>query len=203
MLSGPPDSTTWVVTIKVQGIQTFACLREKPVSVRCFIVHIAGSATKPAGEKMRATWMESGTLIVLGIIAIWDGVGIAGQTSKYKLAELSGGYEAMLGALLVIASVTYVTRERTRMPSIAPDQRLSGGLLRVFTALTILAAYLLIMPLLGYMLSTAFVLVAYIRFFSSYRWTSIIAYSCLFAVGTTYVWVLAQLTMPQGVIPWP
>lgn len=145
--------------------------------------------------------VETGLLLVLAVVAIGDGLAVSGQKSATQVSGATvGGYEILLGALLAVFMVAYLLRFGREK---GLDWKNETNIGRVFLAFGILLVYALVMPLLGYMLSTALVLIVLLRFFSPYRLGPVIAASCLAAVGTTWLWAELVIALPTGFIPWP
>jgi hypothetical protein len=70
-------------------------------------------------------------------------------------------------------------------------------------AILILLAYTLLMPVLGYLLSTVLALVVYLRIFGKYRWTFILGFSCVVSIGSAWLWDWLAIMLPTGPLPWP
>jgi len=73
----------------------------------------------------------------------------------------------------------------------------------VVTAFGILAGYAIVMPYLGYLLSTLLVTVAYMRGLGGYRWRISLIFAVVFAVGSAWLWARLIIVVPQGPLPWP
>ncbi len=150
---------------------------------------------------VRQRVIETGVLLALAVLAIGDGLVVSGQKSATQVSGATvGGYEMLLGALLAVFGVAYALRYRREK---GLDWKSEPNTGRVFLAFGILMVYALAMPYLGYMLSTALVLVALLRFFSPYRLGPVIVASCLVAVGTAWLWAELVIALPTGFIPWP
>ncbi len=145
--------------------------------------------------------VETGLLLALAIVAIGDGLAVSGQKSATQVsATMVGGYEMLLGVILVVFVIAYLLRFGREK---GLDWKSETGIGRVFLAFGILLVYALAMPFLGYMLSTALVLIALLRFFSPYRLLPEVAASCLVAFGTAWLWAELVIALPPGFIPWP
>ena len=146
---------------------------------------------------MRVKTIEQWILFGVGAVVIVDGITLASTWKERMRALESGGYEILLGVLLIGLTALY----RLRQPGVewpgGPGARL------VAIGFGILAGYALLMPHLGYMLSTFLVVAAYMRTFGKYRWTTTLAFSAAFAVGTAWIWAKLIIILPNGIVPWP
>lgn len=139
--------------------------------------------------------VEVSVLLVVASLAVVDGIAIASGTQLRSLE--AGGYEILLGVLLLLAIAVYWTRE-----SVA-DWGGSERTRWVIIAMAILAAYALLLSNLGYLLSTVLAFVLYLRLFSSYGWLPILAYAVLVSVGSAWLWASLAIGLPRGILPWP
>jgi hypothetical protein len=115
----------------------------------------------------------------------------------------SGGYLVLLGALLVCLALAYAVRLRLGRLRAGFADGIGGGARRVCGAVGILAGYVLLMDRLGYVLSTAAFLVAFLRLFGSYAWLWILVASLGLAVVLAHSWALLGLMLPGGILGWP
>lgn len=145
---------------------------------------------------LRPKLIEVLVLLVIASLAIVDGVAIASHRDQMRALE-AGGYEILLGVLLIAATIAYAMRERAATWTRGKGARWAVG------AFGILATYALLIPLLGYVLSTLLTFLAYLRFFSPYRWAPIIAYSLVVSVGSAGLWESLAISLPDGLLPWP
>jgi len=67
----------------------------------------------------------------------------------------------------------------------------------------IFVAYVALLPIAGYMLSSTVAFLVYLRIYSTYRWPAIIAGSLIVGVGSAYLWQWLQTGLPSGFLPWP
>ena len=139
--------------------------------------------------------IELAVLLVVAALALVDGVAIA-SGHQLRAAE-AGGYEILLGSLLLVATAVYWIQE----PETGWGE--GHGTRWVLTAIAILAAYAFLMSTLGYLLSTLLAFIVYLRVFSSYRWVPILAYSAVVSVGSAWLWISLAIALPEGVLPWP
>jgi hypothetical protein len=166
-------------------------------------------------ETVRRRSLELLVLFLLAGVTIYDGVRIvirgralsaAGGLSSYMAlgAGQAGVYLAFLGGLLACLSIIYFwIGIRTDGRKSSFERRAEEGIQWVLIAFAILAAYVLIMGSLGYMLSTALFLVVFFKVFGSYRWLPSLLGALAIAVGSAYFWATLGMMLPQGIIPWP
>jgi hypothetical protein len=141
--------------------------------------------------------VELAALALVAATALAEGVRIMIRHRASLRAFEAGGYLVILGALLAALGVVYALR--------APAERwqeTQGGR-RVLVAVALLVAYALALPVLGYLLSTALALVAYLRAFSAYGWAATLAFASAVAVATAWLWRFLVVILPPGVLPWP
>ncbi len=146
---------------------------------------------------MRLRLVESALLMVVALVAIAEGIRIIVQQATKLRAFEAGGYLILIGLLLVGMTILYWLRE----PEIRWDAG-EGGRWAIIAAL-ILVGYTLLLPVLGYVLSTVLALVIYLRFFGSYRWAFILGFSCAVSVGSAWMWDWLSIMLPTGPLPWP
>lgn len=146
---------------------------------------------------MRLKTLETLVLGALAALVLWDGVHLASRYKEQLRAMEAGGYEILLGLLLAALTALYWFREAGTRWTWG-----SGGR-HVACAFGILAAYILALPPLGYLLSTLLAVVAYLRILGGYRWRSSLLFAGGFAVGTAWLWAWLAIVLPQGILPWP
>ncbi|HSB72976.1 MAG TPA: tripartite tricarboxylate transporter TctB family protein [Candidatus Methylomirabilis sp.] len=146
---------------------------------------------------MRLRTIESALLAVVALTAVGEGLRIIfGYTTRLRAFE-AGGYLVLIGLLLAGVTILYWRRE--------PEARweVGQGGRWVMIAMLILVAYTLLLPVLGYLLSTTLVFIVYLRAFSTYRWPFILGFSCTVGVGSTWAWDQLAIMLPAGPLPWP
>ncbi len=146
---------------------------------------------------MRTKPIEIGVLMTLSVVVIADGIALASTWKERMRALESGGFEILLGVLLAVFTYVYWRREP------GEDWDNSHGAIYVAAAFGILCGYVLLMPHLGYLLSTLLAVTAYMRGLANYRWVSSIAFATVFAVGSAWFWAKLIIVLPQGILPWP
>ncbi len=146
---------------------------------------------------MRLKPIESVVLMLMALTAIGEGIRIVIQQATKLRAFQAGGYLVLIGLLLAGMTILYWLRE----PEIRWDAG-EGGRWAMIAAL-ILVGYTLLLPVLGYVLSTVLAFVIYLRFFGSYRWAFTIAFSCAVSVGSAWLWDWLSIMLPAGPLPWP
>lgn len=156
---------------------------------------------EPDRETSRAARLADPALLLLaGSAAIADGARIVLTKRETVGGVEAGGWIAATGALLVACTLVQLfgDREPAGEPAIAA-KRLASPL----AALAMLAAYVLLVDILGYLMSTALFLAVYLRVFGRYRWPAVAAISVPFAVGSAWLWAAMNMLLPQGPLPWP
>ncbi len=157
------------------------------------------------GEKgVIGNWIEKSVLFGLSIVAVIDGCRLIFLHSSTFGSSQAGGYLVLLGLLIGLLSV-HVWR-RGNLGNHPPTEALpeKGKMTRsVVLCLLILAGTSLLIPLLGYMLSTVFFFLAYFRILGSYRWLRALLLSAALGVLFAYIFTEAGMMLPQGLIPWP
>jgi hypothetical protein len=159
------------------------------------------AARRPAVSLAR--FIEPSLLILLGGAGVADGWRIVATKAETPGGVETGGWIAALGALLVVGAGIHLARDGGReRPSETPAE--PDGLFKPpAIALVLLLLYVALMPPLGYVLATALFVAAYLRIFGRYRSLTIAAIAIPFAAGSGWLWSALNMTLPQGVLPWP
>ena len=146
---------------------------------------------------MRLKSIESAVLMLMAVTALGEGIRIIVQQATKLRALEAGGYLVLVGLLLAGMTVLYWLRE--------PETRweVGQGGRWVMIAIVILVGYTLLMPVLGYLLSSVLALVVYLRIFGKYRWTFILGFSCVVSIGSAWLWDWLAIMLPTGPLPWP
>ncbi len=151
-----------------------------------------------AGQSgMRSKSIESVILMLLALTATGEGIRIIIQQAAKLRGFQAGGYLVLIGLLLAGMTVLYWRREPEH-PWDAGD-----GTRWVMIATLILGGYTLLLPLLGYLLSSLIAFVIYLRVFGRYRWRFILGLSCVLSVGSAWLWDRLAIGLPSGPLPWP
>lgn len=147
----------------------------------------------------RRDQISAGLLVLLGIATHWFARGI---TARFPNGVDSGFFPEMTSALLVfVAVVIAVSAGRVRQDKKAPSKR-DRDLMRVGGTFALMAAFIALMPILGFALSAALFLPAQISVLAPpghRRLSSFIAVS-LVAAGAIYA-IFAMgfgLVLPRG-----
>ena len=146
---------------------------------------------------MRIKSSEVIILLTLSAVVAWDGIRLARRSAEHLRALEAGGYEILLGVVLAALTVLYWIRE--------PGTVWTGGRGEryVTIAFGILVAYALLMPYLGYLLSSVLVVVVYMRVLGGYRWGFSLIFAVALAVSSAWLWAWLVIILPQGFFPWP
>lgn len=146
---------------------------------------------------MRLKPVELIVLFAVAATVLWDGVGLASRYKEHLRAAEAGGYEILLGALLLALTILYWRREQG---TLWVGGR--GGRYVAF-AFGILIVYTLTMPYLGYLLGTALAVTAYVRILGGYRWVPSLIFACALSISSAWLWAWLAIMLPQGILPWP
>ncbi len=137
---------------------------------------------------MRLRLIESLMLLLLALLAIWDGGRIIVSKRRMLGAMEAGAWIALLGLLLVALCVAHwlsLSREEMRPASSWRDE---PGLRRVAAGSALLVGYVAAIDFVGYVLATAMFLVLCFRIFGAYRWAYVLVASTALAIGSLYLW---------------
>jgi hypothetical protein len=150
------------------------------------------------------TWIERGGLCALSVIAIGDGIRIIAFHSATFGAYHAGGYLILLGVLIgFLTTLTWARGESGPRPSSENKTEKKGIPKPVVLCLAILAGSAILIPFLGYMISTVLFFLAYFRILGGYRWPRALALSIGLGVVFAYIFSVAGMMLPQGPVPWP
>ncbi len=146
---------------------------------------------------MRLKSIETAILMLMALTATGEGIRIIIQQAAKLRGFQAGGYLVLIGLLLAGMTLLYWWRE--------PERRWDAGegTRWVMIAALILGGYTLLLPLLGYVLSTLLAIIMYLRVFGAYRWSFILGFSCALSVGTAWLWDWLAIVLPTGPLPWP
>jgi hypothetical protein len=146
---------------------------------------------------VRLKTVETLILGALASLVVWDGVHLASRYKEHLRAMEAGGYEILLGLLLAALTILYWRYETgTRWVWGMGGRHVAG-------AFGILAAYSLALPPLGYLVSTALTVLAYMQILGGYGWLSSLLFAGGFSVGSAWLWAWLAIALPQGILPWP
>lgn len=146
---------------------------------------------------MHVKTIEAIVLLALASVVIWDGAHLASRYKEHLRALEAGGYEILLGLLLVAFTILYQFREA------AATWAWGTGARYVASAFGILAVYTIAMPPLGYLLSTTLAVLAYMRILGGYGWLSSLLFAGGFSASSAWLWAWLAIALPQGFLPWP
>lgn len=150
-----------------------------------------------------ARFLEPVVLIVVGGAGVVDGWRIITTKSETPGGVEAGGWIAVLGAMLVAGACIQIARDVFRRTEAAPPTEPDALFKPPAIALVLLLLYVALMPPLGYVLATALFTAAYLRIFGQYGPLTIAAIAIPFAAATGWLWSALNMTLPQGILPWP
>ena len=153
---------------------------------------------------MVAGWIEKTILLTLSALAVADGFRIIlGHSSTFG-AMHAGGYLVLLGLLLGGLTIFSQLKDGHERTGSEDEKRGKDGFPRpVILCLAILSGSSLLIPWLGYMLSTVIFFFAYFRLLGGYRGLPALLWSAGLGVLFAYIFALAGMMLPQGPISWP
>ena len=104
----------------------------------------------------------------------------------------------LLSLLLIVGGLRRsASRASIRWPS-------GRGLVWIVSALVALAAYTLLVNVLGYIISTFAFLVVVVRMLGTYRWYTVVSFSLAVSVGMYFVFATwLQMSLPTGLLVVP
>ncbi len=153
---------------------------------------------------MIGNWIEKTVLFGLSLVAILDGCRLIFLHSSTFGSIQAGGYLVLLGLLIGFLSLHAWRRGNLGSRPAAGAQTEKGKTARsVVLCLLILSGTSLLIPWLGYMLSTVLFFLAYFRVLGGYRWSRALWLSAMLGLFFAYVFAEAGMMLPQGFIPWP
>lgn len=152
---------------------------------------------------MRRTGVEHLLLLLPAIAAVWGGVRTEIQNPGMMGARLGGAYVALLGFILACLVVAHWFTSSSRGTEPGPEPSADKDLRRVGIGLGFFLGYILLIGVLGYLLSTALFFAVCLRLFGAYRWAQTAIGSLAAAIGLAYLWEQLEMTLPQGILPWP
>ena len=150
-----------------------------------------------------ARFIEPIILVLAGGAGIVDGWRIITTKAETPGGVEAGGWIATLGALLVIGTCIHLALEVARGPAAETATEPDALFKPPAIALVLLLLYVAMLTPLGYVLATALFMAAYLRIFGRYGPLTIAAIAIPFAAGSGWLWSVLNMTLPQGVLPWP
>jgi putative tricarboxylic transport membrane protein len=164
--------------------------------------HIGPGPAAPRRVRKLPRMLDPIFLMLVGIVGIADGTRIINIKREVVGGIATGGWIAGLGALLVAGTIIHLAKGAGPAEETDPDG--SQVLLKQpVIAFAMLVIYIALIEPLGYMLSTVLFMAIYLRVFGHYRYVTIAAISCLFAVASGWLWAVMNMMLPQGLLPWP
>ena len=142
-----------------------------------------------------------GTLVVLGVLSLWEGWRLHALRTQMVAGAVVGDdtFPLIVGAALLLlgASILFVAK----LPQVKVARPYGEPRMRMILGASILAAYWVIVPYLGYTGSTALVSTGLFRAMGGYRWPQALLLGGA-ATGMLYllfrVWLLQPL--PTGLL---
>lgn len=150
-----------------------------------------------------ARFSEPVALLLVGGAGVVDGWRVIMTKAETPGGVAAGGWIAALGALLVAGAFIHIVLDllRESQPKATEEPRAPIKLPAI--ALVMLLLYVALMPPLGYALATALFMAAYLRIFGGYGPLTTAAIAISFAAGSGWLWSALNMTLPQGLLPWP
>jgi hypothetical protein len=155
------------------------------------------------GAASLTRFLEPVLLIVLGSAGVVDGWRIITTKAETPGGVEAGGWIAALGAMLVAGACVQIARDILRGPEAASATEPDVLFKPPAIALVLLLLYVALITPLGYVLATALFVAAYLRIFGRYGPLTVAAIAIPFAAGSGWLWSALNMTLPQGVLPWP
>ncbi|MER2632842.1 MULTISPECIES: hypothetical protein [Chelativorans] len=134
---------------------------------------------------------EIGILLLLGAVVTGDGIRFVLVTRHLRALEV-GGYQILLGLLLIILTLFYALKP------LAENWRISEGNRNTAIGYGLLVAYAASLHGLGYIISTLIVVAAYMRLLGGYRMASSLAVAAIFATASAWLWTTLMISLPRG-----
>lgn len=148
-------------------------------------------------------FLEPALLILLGGAGVMDGWRIISTKADTPGGVEAGGWIAALGALLMAGATFHLLFKILRGGDAEPTAEPDAHFKQPAIALALLLLYVATLTPLGYVLATALFTAAYLRIFGRYGPLKIAAIALPFAVGSGWLWSALNMTLPQGILPWP
>lgn len=150
-----------------------------------------------------ALFIEPVVLILVGGAGVVDGWRIITTKAETPGGVEAGGWIAALGALLVAGVCIHIVIDVLRGSNAQSPESSDARIKPPAITLVMLLRYVALMPPLGYVLATALFTAAYLRIFGRYGPLTTAAIAIPFAAGSGWLWSVLNMTLPQGILPWP
>lgn len=156
--------------------------------------------------------LATGTVVALALATIFEGLRLAiGQEANADVVR--GGYflfglGAILLALCLVPLVVRFFREplaplaTATTPEVgetAPGEN-QRQIRLVAICLALICAFIVLLPWVGFALSTGILLVGYLRAVSHYRWITAVGAGCAIDAAFVALFIAARVPMPAGVL---
>jgi hypothetical protein len=135
--------------------------------------------------------IEIGVLLLIGAVVAGDGARFVLVTQHLRALEV-GGYEILLGLLLVVLTLVYALRP------LGVNWQISAGNRNAAISYALLLAFAASLHWIGYIVSTFAVVTAYVRLLGGYRLTSSLLVAAVFAIASTWLWTSLMISLPRG-----
>jgi len=162
----------------------------------------AGISRNPYSAAALARLVDIALLLLVGFAGIADGLRIILTKADAVGGVPAGGWIVLLGALLVAGTCGHAVRE-IRAGEDAGTLDSGDQLKQPVIALAMLLIYIALIEPLGYTLSTALFMAVYLRLFGKYGVLTVAGISIAFAFGSSWLWAVMDMMLPQGPLPWP
>lgn len=154
----------------------------------------------------KALWVECCLLLGLSAIGLFEGVRLIGKVQVKGEPIGPGWYVVFVASVLLLCVLIYsvkglvrLTRDRSQQAEGKPGEEKNPSLFAwgAILPVAVFAAYIFLLPILGYVTSTVFFFLLALRTFGERSWVRCILFSTVFTVGFYVAFVrVAEVVLP-------
>lgn len=154
---------------------------------------------------MRKIYIQAGLLVLIAVLALFQGYDLIVENRKVFGATLAGVYVMALGGLLGLLTLFYAVTS-LGAAKVQPETSSSGATDKknarnLQYLLCLLVLYIVSIDILGYGLSSILFFIIYLRLIGRREWKPLLIIAIGFGVAFTLVFRLVGMSLPRGVIP--
>ncbi|MDO8629457.1 MAG: tripartite tricarboxylate transporter TctB family protein [Phycisphaerales bacterium] len=151
-----------------------------------------------------ATWIEGGVLICAGLLGMYDAIRLIVHRNPNSIEDLTGPgrYLLIVSLLITLSGVAYLASNRRLKPrDTNAVSRDAAAIRKVASVVIIMAAYISLIQLIGYLWATPIFFTLTLRVFDVKPWLKTLAVSAAFSVAYYVVFIgLFGMHFPKGAI---
>jgi hypothetical protein len=146
--------------------------------------------------------VEGGVLLVAGLVGITDALRLIVYRNPRSIEDLTGPgrYLFVISSLITVVAVVYLFAQYRERPALAPTASKESRR-KVIATVLVLALYIALIGVVGYVWSTPVFFVLILRVFGFKSWVGTAALSLTMSIAYYVVFVrLFEMPFPRGLV---